>query len=80
MKQHEIDELNELRMLNLTAHVLLPLVEEKRKQSYEKLLGDFRHNHSANIALVAECNAYSSLIEEIHYKLKTFENLSNKEN
>jgi len=70
------ETLNEMRTLSLAASVLIPLVEEKRLSAYERLLGSFRHHHNADLALVAEVNAYQSILDEINIKLNAFEQLT----
>ena len=74
------EDLNEMRMLSLAAGTLLPLVEAKRQDAYDKLLGIFRHKGEHSLALLAEVNAYQSIIDDINYKLQSLEAISNKEN
>ncbi len=69
------EELNEARVLHMTAHALLPLLEEKHEHAYDRLLGAFRSGSTENLALLAECNAYRSLIEEVNYKLAALGNI-----
>jgi hypothetical protein len=70
------DEINEARVLHLAAHAIIPLIEERKQIAYERLMGDFRNSRTANLALVAECSAYTSILEDIHNKLQSYENLS----
>ena len=70
------DELGEARVLAMAAHAIIPLIEARKEIAYERLLGDFRNGGTSNLALVAECNAYSSILEDINHKLQSYEQLS----
>jgi len=70
------EQLNEYRQLHLVASVLLPMLEQKKEMAYRRLVGDFRNTKSANLALVAECSAYSSIMDDINAKLKNYERLT----
>jgi hypothetical protein len=70
------EELSEARVLSLAAHAIIPLIEERKQIAYERLLASFRNSSQANIALVAECNAYSSILEDINNKLNSYETLT----
>jgi hypothetical protein len=70
------EELNEARVLAMAAHAIIPLIEDRKQLAYERLLASFRNSAQANIALVAECNAYSSILEDIHNKLQSYENVT----
>lgn len=67
------DQLNEARVFSMTAHVIIPLLEERKKNAYERLLGEFRNSKTASLTLVAECNAYSSILDEINTKIQMYE-------
>jgi len=68
-------EINEMRMLSLSAHVLVPMIEDLHKYAYEKLLAEFRNGNIECVALIATCNAYKMLLEEIEIKLNNYENM-----
>lgn len=70
------EQLNEYRVLHITASSLLPLLEKRKEVAYQKLIGEFRNSKTADLALVAECNAYTSLLDEIGSKLAAYERLS----
>jgi len=69
------DELNEMRVLYLAASAIIPLLETRHKDAYDKLLGEFRQGETNNLARLAECNAYSSILEDISCKIQNYENL-----
>lgn len=73
-------ELSAARTLSVSAHVLIPLIEDLHTQSYDKLLASFRGGEKDNLPLVAECNAYRTILEEIRYKLNNLEIHYKKEN
>lgn len=68
------DRLNRLRTLQMVAHILIPMIEERHNEAYERLLGDFRNGSTENLARIAECNAYMSLLEEIRFNIAELEN------
>ena len=70
------EELSEARILSLAAHAIIPLIERRKQVAYERLLGDFRNGGKSNLALVAECNAYSSILDDINNKLSSYENVT----
>lgn len=73
------DALNEMRVLYLAASAIIPLLESRHQDSYDKLLGEFRQGQTSNLARLAECNAYASILEDIKHKINNYEELS-KEN
>lgn len=56
-----------------SAPALIPLIQSLHDLSYDKLLTGFRSGEKDNLALVAECNAYKTIIEEINYKINNLE-------
>lgn len=70
------EQMEDYRLTHLTAQVLLPLLEKKQQVAYSRLMGEFRNSRTADLALVAECNAYTSILEEITSKIKIYERLS----
>ena len=70
------EQLVKLRQLHIAAPVLLPLIKEKERLAYERLLYKFRDDGIVALQHVAECNAYSTLLEEINYQLQELENAS----
>jgi len=68
-------ELNDMRMLSLSAHVLVPLITSLHEQAYDKLLSSFRNGSTECNQLIATCNAYKTLLEEIEIKLNNYENM-----
>lgn len=61
------------RILAMAAPTLLPILQSRRDSAYERLLGEFRQGNTNNLAMVAECNAYSSIIEDITTIIKTLD-------
>lgn len=70
------EELVKARQLHISAPALLPMLEDSQKLAYDKLLRHFRDTGEVKVAMVAECNAYSTILEDIQYKLQELENLS----
>lgn len=64
------NELGEAKQLSVAAGPVLNMLEGLRKTAYYKMLSDFRLGKSDHLAKVAECNAYTTIMEEIEYKLK----------
>lgn len=70
------EKLTQLRQLYVAAPVLLPLIQGKEKTAYERLLRTFRDHGEVALQYVAECNAYTTLLEEINYQLQELETAS----
>ena len=71
-------EMDQLHILSVSAHALLPLVQEKKELAYIRLLQHFREHKEANLGLVAQCNAYTELIEDINVKLDQYQSIKEK--
>lgn len=74
------EQITEARILSTSAHTLIPLIRDLHQVSYDKLIGSFRGGEKDNIALIAECSAYRTILEEIEYKLKRLDAHYEKEN
>jgi len=70
------EQINEFRQLGMVASILIPMLEQKKESAYRKLIGGFRNDKSANLALVAECSAYTSIIDDVNAKLNHYERLT----
>lgn len=60
--------IQELKIIAIASPVLIPLLEKRRKSSYEKLLSAFREGKTDLVSLTAELNAYESLLRDISNK------------
>jgi uncharacterized iron-regulated protein len=61
------------KTLHVAASGLLPILEEMQTNAYDNLLMEFRNGKVDNLARIAECNAYNTVIEEINYRIKRLE-------
>lgn len=71
--------IQDAKVLHVSAPTLLPMIEKLQRESYEKLLGHFRDKGETHMGYVAECNAYSTILDEINGKLISLERHYNKE-
>ena len=66
------EELIEARMLGLAAPTLLPLLENKKRVAFERLLGRFQSGETDFLALVAELNTLHTMEREIRIKMEIY--------
>jgi len=67
------EQLNDYRIFHLAAQQIVPLIESMHKDTLEKLLTNFREGETNLLSSVAKLEALHSLLEEIHFKSKTYE-------
>ncbi len=67
-------ELNRLRTLQAVSTVLVPMIEDMHSIAYERLLANFRNGSTENLADLARCDAYQSILEQIKVDLNRFNN------
>lgn len=73
-------DIQDAKVLHVAAPTLLPMIEALQKTSYENMLRHFREKGETHMGYLAECNAYTTILEEINYKLRNLERHYNKEN
>lgn len=72
--------LSQLRTFNLASIELMPLIKDLHNTAYTKLLMEFRGGSEGKhiLPLVARCEAYQSIIEEIEARNTMYQNHVNK--
>ena len=69
------EQIIEAKQIYVAAPVLLPMIKEKQETAYQRLLHKFRNDGEVSLAQVAECNAYTILLEEVTYKINSLKNI-----